>query len=366
MFLSEDGSAKLGATHDSLVASILAQKESPPLQLWRVFRDEFANIVDRLKEAQARAAEGSVALQKLDALKETARAKTSRHAERTEIAAAPVKRTVDGPGDSSGGASPLAGGSSGGGSGGGGGSAGAARKGVMSSLRESVLGAAKSPLASPAPTPGMKLLSIDASDGGAAAVAGANPLHGGMPERRAGAAAAATAAAAAAAAAAELIAAEAPAAAAAAPAAAAAADGDYPGLPPGWTHRMTSKGKPLFFNEETGESTYKLAKVPGYPYGGGSGGGAAAAAAAPAAALAAPAVAPPAPVAEEAAGGSSAAAVASPAAPEPEAAASPSAAAAEEVLPAGWASRLTSKGKTMYYHETDGRTSWSIAKIPKD
>ena len=55
----------------------------------------------------------------------------------------------------------------------------------------------------------------------------------------------------------------------------------------------------------------------------------------------------------------------------PEAAASPLPGATEgggedEALPPGWASRLTSKGKVMYYNEADGRTSWSIAKIPKD
>jgi len=37
-----------------------------------------------------------------------------------------------------------------------------------------------------------------------------------------------------------------------------------PGLPQGWAARKTSKGKTMYWNEATGETTTKLEKVPGY------------------------------------------------------------------------------------------------------
>ena len=84
MFLSSDkDTLKLGADRDSLVASILAQKQSPPLQLWLVFRDEFASLVERLKETGQRAQVGAAALQKLEALQGSAQGK--RRAERSEV-----------------------------------------------------------------------------------------------------------------------------------------------------------------------------------------------------------------------------------------------------------------------------------------
>ena len=311
MFLSADGtSAKLGSSKDSLVASILAQKDSPPLQLWTVFRDEFASLVDRLKESQLKAAEGSVALQKLAAMTDTSRDKTAVRRERSEVEAAPVKRAAVGAGEpGSGGASPL---SPGEGSG--------ARRGVMSALREQTM--FRSPLSSS---------SQRGTEEGA--VAGANPL---LAVKRGAAAAAPE------------------------PAAESSGGGDpaateYPLLPPGWSHRLTSKGKVLFFNVDTQESVYKLEKIPGYPHTPG--------------AAAAPAAAAPEAAAPKAAAVAAAAAAAT--AAEPEAAASPSPAVnvgggEEEELPTGWASRLTSKGKRMYFNEADGRTAWSIAKIPKD
>ena len=318
MFLADDGtSAKLGANKDSLVASILAQKESPPLQLWVVFRNEFASLVDRLKESQLKAAEGSAAVQKLAAMADTSRDKTSIKRERSELAAAPVKRVVGG---ALGGASPsdapspepssLSS------------AAGAGRRGVMSSLRD----AYKSPLSampSPAASTGLRLQTVGGGPEESEAVSGVNPLLSGKKSTAAGAAAAAAGAEGAAAPEAGK-----------ASASAYAPDPEYPGLPPGWLHRLTSKGKVLFYNEETHESAYKLEKIPGYPYTPAAG---AATAAAPTATASAPA---------PAAGGQEG---------EGE----------EEDLPPGWASRLTSKGKKMYFHE-DGRTTWSRAKIPTD
>jgi hypothetical protein len=53
MFLDLGGKAAELGTKDSLVASILAQGEAPPRELWLVFRDEFASTLGSLKEAQA-------------------------------------------------------------------------------------------------------------------------------------------------------------------------------------------------------------------------------------------------------------------------------------------------------------------------
>jgi hypothetical protein len=87
---------------------------------------------------------------------------------------------------------------------------------------------------------------------------------------------------------------------------------EYPLLPPGWSHRLSSKGKVMFFNVETQEAVNKLEKVPGYPHTPG-----AAAAAAPSAAPAAAVAAAP------AAAAAAAPAAAAPEAAVPEAAASP-------------------------------------------
>ena len=68
MFVRSDSSIKIGGDRDSLIASILAQKESPPIQLWTVFRDEFAGLVERVKDLQGKAADGAAALQQLQTL----------------------------------------------------------------------------------------------------------------------------------------------------------------------------------------------------------------------------------------------------------------------------------------------------------
>ena len=68
LFVRSDSSIKIGGDRDSLIASILAQKESPPIQLWTVFRDEFAGLVERVKDLQGKAADGAAALQQLQTL----------------------------------------------------------------------------------------------------------------------------------------------------------------------------------------------------------------------------------------------------------------------------------------------------------
>jgi hypothetical protein len=52
MFLTTDGQLSALGSTDSLVQSILAQKEAPAKELWSVFRAEFSRTVDALKSTQ--------------------------------------------------------------------------------------------------------------------------------------------------------------------------------------------------------------------------------------------------------------------------------------------------------------------------
>ena len=120
-----------------------------------------------------------------------------------------------------------------------------------------------------------------------------------------------------------------------------------PGLPLGWKARKTSKGKVLYFNDSTGESTYKASKVPGFEV--------------PEAATSAlpgtPDVSSPPPSKEE---GVEAAAALSPSSPteaQPTFVEVPG-------LPEGWKARLTSKGKTMYWCEETGESTYKLEKVP--
>ncbi len=52
MFLTTDGQLSALGSTDSLVQSILAQKEAPAKELWSVFRGEFSRTVEALKSTQ--------------------------------------------------------------------------------------------------------------------------------------------------------------------------------------------------------------------------------------------------------------------------------------------------------------------------
>jgi len=72
MFLAygENGKAGIAADGDSLIQSILAQNDPPPKQLWLVFRDSYASIVDRLKTSIQKELEAETRAQTLENMHE--------------------------------------------------------------------------------------------------------------------------------------------------------------------------------------------------------------------------------------------------------------------------------------------------------
>jgi hypothetical protein len=85
MFLSKGGELNIGGDLDALVKQILAQTESPPTQLWTVFRDEFAATVARLQETKAKCARQEEELQKVEALRELTRMEKGKSVVRREF-----------------------------------------------------------------------------------------------------------------------------------------------------------------------------------------------------------------------------------------------------------------------------------------
>jgi len=332
MFLSDGGDkANLGADKESLVASILAQKEAPPLQLWLVFRDEFASLVERLKETGEKAALGAAAIQKLEtmnALALGAKSKGGRKefdsvmaSPRTPLESTTSTAAFTGTNPLKSSASLRSGG------------------GVMASLRESLGATAASPggfkasssssskelkqslvlgggefpspssfsspksaKSSPLESPGVEnpLLSSSGSrkgsekgGGGISAVVSGDDTGGVI---------------------------------------------SVPGLPAGWSARLTSKGKTMYWCEETGVTTYKLDKIPGYV-----------------SSEPPPAAASP-PLSKETVEEL----------PPPLTGSPPQDDLSITVpgLPEGWAARKTSKGKTMYWNEATGETTTKLEKVP--
>jgi hypothetical protein len=251
MFLRAEGDANLGANVDSLVASIMAQKEPPPPALWLAFREEFAATVSKLKDAKSENLEIKTELSILQALTPAEdRGAKKGGARRVEFSALDTATSPlaterrDGAARAHAGSFFAPGAASG------------ARRGIFSTQ--------KSPLSSNAP-PVKDAVDGDAATdgggggGGAISIGATNPLRLRAPPVAQDAAAAPPAEAAS------------PPAEAAPPApsetsetepAPAGEGGEEDGLPSGWRQRISSKGKVFYYNPKTKETAWSKEKIP--------------------------------------------------------------------------------------------------------
>jgi hypothetical protein len=249
MFLRAEGDANLGANSDSLVSSIMAQKEPPPPALWLAFREEFASTVNQLKDAKTEALQIKAELSILRAMhpdddhttkkggaKRTEFASDASTAGATGSAFSPLHTERREPGTTR----PAAGSFFAA-------TAGAARKGIFSTR--------KSPLSANAGAGE----GGEEERGGGGGAATTNPLRLRALEEAAPPATPA----------------EPPAAARAdSPAPVVAASGPEEGaggeggdeergeeLPPGWASKLSKKGKRFYYNAETKETAWSIAKI---------------------------------------------------------------------------------------------------------
>ena len=310
LFLSRDGGLNVGADVDSLVASILAQKEVPPLQLWTVFKEQFASVAGRLKETTDSAAAMKKELQQFEVMRSALTASNVQAA--TKKSFGPSRRED----------------SAGGGSGAGGGLRGAlstVARGISSYRSAVSRGVDDSPSSAdgagrnkdqPAFTENpLRLRTLPTSpsadagaDAGAVAAADEESTTAGVKRAQAAAPPAPSAAA--------------PLAPSSAPAAAQ--------LPPGWSSRLSrSTGKTMYFSE-SGETAWEPEQIPGF--------------------------------AEWSARHSNL--VENPLRAR-DATPQPAVLPVEEGLPPGWASKISSKsGKKFYFNGFTRQTAWALEEIP--